>query len=206
VIGQRVAEAVELARTYRGYVWAHWFRQNLAQSWTVFAVLLGTGGLLSQSSGGGGLFTLSLPVSRNRLAGIRAATGLVELLILAFVPSLLLPFASPAIGQSYGLGDALVHSACIFIAGSVFFSLAVLLSTIFTDVWRPLLIALCLAMLLGMMEQFAHMPASFSLIQVMTGDGWFHGNGLPWLGLLLSAALSAALLAAANRNIVRQDF
>ena len=51
--------------------------------WTLFAVLLGTGGLLSQASGGGALFTLSLPVSRNRLLGVRAATGLAELLVLA---------------------------------------------------------------------------------------------------------------------------
>ena len=80
-------------------------------------VLLGTGGLLSQASGGGALFTLSLPVSRNRLLGVRAATGLAELLVLAFVPSLLLPVLSPAIGQTYGIGDALVHAACMFIGG-----------------------------------------------------------------------------------------
>jgi hypothetical protein len=205
-IGRRVAEAAELARTYRGYVFAHWFRQNLAQSWTIFAVLLGTGGLLSQSSGGGGLFTLSLPVSRNRLLGIRAATGLVELLILAFIPSLVLPVLSPAIGQSYSVGDVLVHGTCLFIAGAVFYSFAFLLSTIFSDVWRPLLIALCLAMALAMVEQFGHLPARISLIQIMTAEVWFRGNGLPWLGLLLSAALSAVLLFAANRNLVRQDF
>jgi len=98
-IGRRIRESAELSREYRGYVWSQWFRQNMAQSWTIFAVLLGTGGLLSQAAGGGALFTLSLPVSRKRLAGIRAATGLGELLLLAFVPSILLPLLSPAIGQ-----------------------------------------------------------------------------------------------------------
>ena len=87
-LGRRIAEAVELSRSYRGYVWSQWFRQNMPQMWTLFAVLLGTGGLLSQASGGGALFTLSLPVSRNRLLGVRAATGLAELLVLALVPSL----------------------------------------------------------------------------------------------------------------------
>src|SRR5438876_4798458 len=57
-LGRRVNEAVQLAREYRGYVWSQWFRQNLTQMWAIFAVLLGTGGLLSQSSGGGALFTL----------------------------------------------------------------------------------------------------------------------------------------------------
>lgn len=205
-IGRRIAEAADLARTYRGYMWAQWFRQNLQQSWTLFAVLLGTGGLLSQSSGGGGLYTLSLPLSRNRLVGVRAATGLAELLVLAFVPSILIPLLSPAIGQSYGAGDALVHAGCLFVAGSVFFSLAFLLSTMFTDVWRPLLIVIFGATLLGILEQFLQFPAALSLFRVMSAEVYFRGSGLPWLGLLTTAALSAASLYAATRNIARQDF
>src|ERR1700730_10365522 len=116
-LGRRVAESAELARDYRGSVWSQWFGQELTQEWTLCAALVGTGGLLAQSSGGGALFTLSMPVSRNRLVGVRAATGLGELLALAFVPSLLLPVFSPAVGQTYGLGPTLVHSACMFVAG-----------------------------------------------------------------------------------------
>jgi hypothetical protein len=51
-IGRRIREAAELSREYRGYVWSQWFRQNLAQTWTLFAALLGTGGLSAQTSGG----------------------------------------------------------------------------------------------------------------------------------------------------------
>src|SRR4030095_8244038 len=87
-IGRRVMEQDELVRTSRGYVWSPWFRQNGPQRWILFAALRGTGGLLSQPSGGGTLFTLSLPVTRNRLLGVRAATGLVELVALAMIPSL----------------------------------------------------------------------------------------------------------------------
>ena len=151
-------------------------------------------------------FTLSLPASRNRLVGVRAATGLAELLVLAVVPSLLLPILSPAIGQTYGLGDALVHSACLFIAGAVFFSLAFLLSTVFGDVWRPLLIVLCLAMVLAIFEQFFRDLSRYSLFRVMSAEIYFRGGGLPWLGLLASAAVSGVMLYAAARNIARQDF
>src|SRR5258706_3186304 len=108
-LGRRLAEAIELSRNFRSYVWSQWYRQNLLQMWALFAVLLGTGGLLSQASGGGALFTLSLPATRARLLGVRAATGLAELLLLAFVPSLLLPLLAPGIGESYAFGDALVH-------------------------------------------------------------------------------------------------
>lgn len=205
-IGRRVMEAMELARSYRGYVWSQWFRQNLIQTWTLFAVLLGTGGLLSQASGGGALFTLSLPATRSRLLGVRAATGLAELLALAFLPTLLLTVLSPAVAQRYGIGDALIHSACLFIAGAVFFSLAFLLSTVFSDVWRPSLIALCAAMALGLFEELFRDLSPYGLFRVMSAEVYFRGGGLPWLGLLASAAVSVAMLYAATRNIARQDF
>jgi hypothetical protein len=205
-IGRRIREAVELQRDYRGYVWSQWFRQNLMQMWTLFAVLLGTGGLLSQTSGGAALFTLSLPASRNRLLGVRAATGFAELLVLAFVPSLLIPLLSPAVGQSYGIGDVFVHGACLFIAGAAFFSLAFLLSTVFSDLWRPLLIAGSVAVVLALCETVVRDLSRYGIFRVMSAEVYFRGGGLPWPGLLASAAVSVAMLYAATRNIARQDF
>jgi hypothetical protein len=205
-IGRQVTEAIELARTYRGYVWSHWYRQNMLQMWGLFAVLLGSGGLLSQASGGGTLFTLSLPATRNRLLGVRAATGLSELLVLAFVPSLLLPMLSSAIGQTYGIGDAVIHGACLFIAGTVFFSLAFLLSTVFSGVWPPMLIVLGVATVLGLFDLAFRDLSRFSLFQIMSAESYFRGGRLPWLGLLASAAASAAMLYGAVINIARQDF
>jgi ABC-type transport system involved in multi-copper enzyme maturation permease subunit len=206
VIGRQISEQVELARSYRGYVWSQWYRQNLAQLWTFFAVLLASGSVLSQASGGGTLFTLSLPASRNRLVGVRAVTGLAELLALAFVPSFLIPLLSPAVGQSYSVGDVLVHATCLFIAGAAFFSLAFLLSTVFSDLWRPLMIGCSIAVVLSLCGQMFPDFSRYSILSVMNGEVYFRGGGLPWLGLLASAALSAAMLYAATRNIARQDF
>jgi hypothetical protein len=205
-IGQRVTESIELARDYRGYVWSQWFLKNMPQMWALFAVLLGTGGLLSQTSGGGTLFTLSLPASRNRLLGVRATTGLTELMVLAFVPSLLLPVLSTTIGQTYGIGDAVIHSACMFIGGGVFFSLAFLLSTVFSGVWRPLLIVLCVAVALALFEQVFRDLSRYSLFRVMSAEMYFRGGGLPWQGLLAGTAASAAMLYGAAINIARRDF
>jgi ABC-2 type transport system permease protein len=205
-IGRQVTEAIELARTYRGYVWSHWYHQNMLQMWGLFAVLLGSGGLLAQASGGGALFTLSLPATRNRLLGVRAATGLTELLVLALVPSLLLPLLSPAIGQTYGIGDAVIHGACLFIAGTVFFSLAFLLSTVFSGLWPPMLIVLCVATVLGLFDLAFRGLSPYSLFQIMSAESYFRGGRLPWLGLLVSAAASAAMLYGAVINLARQDF
>ena len=205
-IGRQVRESVALARDYRGYVWSQWFLKSMSQLWVLFAALLGTGGPLSQASGGGTLFTLSLPVSRNRLLAVRAATGLAELLVLALVPSLLLPALSPAVGHSYGIGEALIHGVCLFLAGSVFFSLAFLLSTVFSDVWRPWLVVLCAAIALSLLDQLSQGLSRYSVFRVMSAEVYFRSGRLPWVGLLASAAASVTVLAGAARNIARRDF
>jgi len=205
-LGRRVREAAELARDYRGYVWGQWFRQNLPQMGTLFAALLGTGGLVSESSGRGVLFTLSLPTSRTRLIGVRVAAGLAELFTVVFVPSLLIPLLSPAVGETYGVGDALIHSACLFIGGAVFFSLAFLFSTMFDDLWRPLLLALAAAGALWLFELALRDLVPYSIFRVMSAEVYFRTGQLPWLGLLACAAASAAMLYGAAINMARQDF
>ncbi len=203
-LGRKVAENAALFQDYRAYIWSQWFRQNMRQMWALFAVLLGTGGLLAQASRGGALFTLSLPASRRRLLGVRAATALAELAILAIVPPLLLPLLSPAVGQTYSVADALVYGACMFVAGSTLFSLTFLLSTVFGDLWRPPLIVLCFAVLMSLVRQVVRV--SSSLLDVMTAEAYFRGDGVPWLGLLLTMLVSMAMLYASTLNIARQDF
>jgi ABC-type transport system involved in multi-copper enzyme maturation permease subunit len=205
-LGRRIREGVELMHSYRGYVWSQWLRTNMTNMLTLFAVLLGTGGLLSQASRGGALFTLSLPVSRNRVLGVRAATGLAELLVLALGPVLLLTVLSPAVGETYGVGDALVHGACLFIAGAVVFSLTFLLSSVFSDLWRPALIGSGAAAVVGMCEPFVPTLSRYGLFGIMSGEIYFRDGRLPWLGLLASAAASAAMLYAATKSIARHDF
>jgi ABC-2 type transport system permease protein len=165
-IGRQISESAALFRDYRSYIWSQWYRQNMRQLWALFAVLLGTGGLLAQAASGGAIFTLSLPVSRGRLLGVRAAVALAELLILALVASLMIPLLSRAVGQTYSLTDAIVYGASMFIAGSVLFSLAFLLSTVFGDVWRPPLMTLCLAVLARLLEQVLGLER-VSLLAVM---------------------------------------
>ena len=206
LVGQRIKAIADLSRTYAGYIWAQWLRQNNVQMLSLFAAILGAGGLISRAAGGGALFTLSLPVSRDRLFGVRAATGLTELAVLAFVPSLLLPLLSPAVGQTFGFGAALAYSACAFVASTVLFSATCLLSTVFSDVWRPALIVCAVAVALGVLEPFFGTFSRYSLFGIMDGETYFRDGGLPWLGLLASAAASAAMLFAASRNLARQDF
>jgi hypothetical protein len=125
--------------------------------------------------------------------------------VLAILPSLAIPLLAPAIGKSYNAGDALVHALCFFIVASMFFCLALLLSTVFSDPWRPLLIALGLAILIGIADQFFQLPF-IGVFRVMSGESWFRDGRLPWLGLLGSVAASALIYYGALLNLTRRDF
>lgn len=204
LLGAAIKQGMEAQQTFRGFVWWKWYGQNLTFLVVIFGALLGAGSLFARS-GGAALFTLSLPVSRNRLIATRAAVGLAELLALAVVPSLALPLLAPAIGQSYSLVDVLAHGACLFVVGSVFFSLSALLSHEFSDGWRPVLGACVVAAAIGML-QYVPALAPYGMFRVMSGESYYRNAGLPWIGLLLNAGIAAALLRTAAVNLAHRDF
>jgi ABC-type transport system involved in multi-copper enzyme maturation permease subunit len=202
-IGQALREAVELQKNFRGFIWYQAFKQNLTQMGVFFGILLGCGGLISETSKGSALFTLSLPVTRRQIFSTRAVTGLAQLVAVALIPPLAISVLAPSIGQRFSIVDALAHGLCIFVVGSVFFSLASFLSTLFADVWRPLLISLgiaCLAVIAAVAAP------QFSIFSVMSGESYFRTGSLPWTGFLTSAVLATALLYSAAETLERRDF
>jgi hypothetical protein len=202
-LGRTILESVTAERTYRGYIWYQWFRNNLSQLGTLFAVLLGSGSLLSGSTGTGTLFTLSLPASRNGWLAARAAVGLVESVVLALIPSIEIVLLSPLVGERYAMSDAVVQALCLFVVGAVFFSLAFLLSTMFNDTWRPMLIAGGIAIVISVCESQLALNGPF---RVMSAASYFASGSVPWAGLFLSAAAAGALLYGAARNVAHHDF
>jgi ABC-type transport system involved in multi-copper enzyme maturation permease subunit len=166
-------------------------------------VLLGCGGLLSEARKGSALFTLSLPVTRRELLGTRSAVGLAQCLAIALIPPLVISLSAPVIGERFGVVDALAHGICLFFVAAVFYSLASFLSTLFGDIWRPLLIAVGIACLAALVQVIA---PGLGLFHVMSGNAYFRTGTLPWAGLLTSAVLAAALLYSAAETLERRDF
>jgi ABC-2 type transport system permease protein len=198
-----IREAIDLQRDFRGFVWYQAFRQNLTQMGVFFAVLLGCGGLLSESSKGSALFTLSLPVTRKQLLGARTGVGFAQLLAISIIPPVAISILAPTIGQRFSVIDAIAHGICIFVVATVFFSLASFLSTLFADIWRPMLIAIGIACAAAV-ASFA-IP-QFSIFSVMNGESYFRTGTLPWTGMLISAVLAMALLYSAAETLERRDF
>jgi len=198
-----IREAIEIQKEFRGFVWYRTFRDNLTLMGVFFAVLLGCGGLLHESSKGSALFTLSLPVTRKQLLGARMGTGLAQLFGVAMVPPLAIPLLAPSIGQQFSIVDALAHGLCLFVVAAVFFSLASFLSTLFADIWRPMLIAIGIACALAVVS-FAVPP--LNIFSVMSGESYFKTGSLPWAGFLTSAVIATALLYSAAETLERRDF
>jgi len=126
--------------------------------------------------------------------------------VLSLLPSLVIPVLSPAVGQTYSFVDAIAHSLCLFVAGSVFYSLAILLSTVFGDVWRPLLLACAVGFALALANLVSRDFSAINIFRVMAAESYFRTGQLPWAGLLVSVLLSAAMLQAAAVNFARKDF
>src|SRR6187402_1668384 len=176
-----IREAIELQKDFRGFIWYQAFRQNLTQMGVFFAVLLGCGGLLHESSKGSALFTLSLPVTRKQLLKVRTGTGLAQCFAISMLPPLVISILAPSIGERFSIVDALAHGVCIFFVGAVFFSLASFLSTMFGDIWRPMLIALGIACAVAILSIAVPQIGIFS---VMNGESYFRNGSMPWVGLL----------------------
>jgi ABC-type transport system involved in multi-copper enzyme maturation permease subunit len=198
-----IRDAIEVQKDFRGFVWYQAFRQNLTQMGVFFAVLLGCGGLLSESSKGSALFTLSLPVTRRHLLGARTGVGLAQLMAISIVPPLAISVLAPTVGQRFSVVDALAHGVCIFFVAAVFFSLASFLSTLFADIWRPLLIAIGIACAVALVSMFVPQLGIFS---VMSGESYFRTGSLPWMGFVTSAVIATALLYSAAETLERRDF
>ena len=203
VLAEYIRDAIEVQKSFRGFTWYQTFRDNLTSMGIFFAVLLGCGGLLSESKKGSALFTLALPVTRKQLLGARTATGLAQLFAIAMVPPLAIPILATSIGQQFSIIDALAHGLCLFVVGAMFFSLASFLSTIFADIWRPMLIAIVIACAVGI-ASFVVPP--LNIFSVMSGESYFRTGTLPWAGLLTSAVIATALLYSAAETLERRDF
>jgi hypothetical protein len=202
-LASTLREEIELQSTFRGYIWSQWFSQNFTTVLMILAAVLGSGSPFS-GAGRGLLFSLALPVSRERWIASRAATALAELFVLAMAPSIAIVAFAPAAGEQYALGEALVYGLCAFVGASVFASIATLLSTVFEDLWRPLLLTCCAAFAIAMVGYA--LPEGRGLFAAMAGGNYFFDGSLLWPELLVAVVAVLGFVYAAAVRVARRDF
>ena len=199
-------QALAMMSAFTGYIWSQWFGKNLLQIWAVFAILIGSGGLTTESTRGSLLFTLALPVSRRKLVTARTAMGFVQLSVLVFLPSILIPVMAPVIGERFSVKTTLVCSLIFTLSGTVFFSFSCLLSTFFSDLVKPIVIGLCVLFMSVIVTSLPLKINDYSVFKVMSGQSYYLKGEIPWIGLLICIGLSIAMFFFAFRNIEHRDF
>jgi hypothetical protein len=201
-----------LLNSYQGYMWYNWFKLLLLMVWPTFAVAMGATLVatscpwMAGAPGAAGLFTCSLPVSRRRVLLTHAALVAVEMMLVALVPSLMFPIAFRLIGADVAFGSAVVHALLLTLGGMVFISLTFLLTAVFNNQLKAVVIGIVIAFaLLSPIRPLEEFPW-WNVYHVMSGETYFRYGQIPWPGLLASLAVSALMMFATVRIYERRDF
>ena len=194
--------------------------QRLAILYLVVLVpLLSMGGLLREGGHGTARLSLSIPVSRLRQLGVRAAVGVMEMALLATLPAVLVPAFLPFVHGAHPLPVALHFILLWIVCGAPVLALGFLCSTILTGEYTPLIASVMAALSYVYFTTppfFRPYGPKFSLFRIMMGmnveDLPFDKrlNGLPepfpWITLLAIAVVALALFAASVQATTQRDF
>jgi hypothetical protein len=196
--------------SYQGHAWFLWFKLLFNFIWADFAVALGAVCLMgacpwTSYQKAAGLFTFSLPVSRRKVLLAPAAVGFVELFLIAFIPSLLLPFIALFHGRRFSLGDALIYALLLIFGGAVFFCFAFLLTVIFSNYVMSFVLMEIIIFALYLPFLSSAPRPWWNILGMMSGESYFFHGQIPWLGLFISLILSAVFLFTAVRIYERRD-
>jgi ABC-2 type transport system permease protein len=201
--------------TYVEYIWELVYKGYLRELFVLLALLLGVGGLLRERDFGTASFTLALPVSRLRLVSARAAVGLLQVAALSLLPALLIPTLSPLAGQLYPWSQALQFAAFWAAAGSLFFMIGFLASSLLGGEYTAPVVAFLGLLVYSVIADLPFFERhSLDVHDIMSGTGmrYFQPNGslligpLPWKTLAVILWIAFSLVALAGQITRRQEF
>jgi ABC-2 type transport system permease protein len=184
--------------TYSGYIWTILFDFYLQGFWIACAFIFGLGGIGRERATGVATFTLSLPVTRNRLVLTRAAVATVEASVTALLPCLLIPLCSAMTGYRYPLAQSFAFGVLLAVGGLVFVCLSLLLSSLFDGEYTAFVFGIC-AIAIVFFAFKARSIHRWSIFDVMSGARHIDPSthllkSLPWTGLSISLLISFLLL------------
>lgn len=202
--------------SYTHYLWSAIYDSLMRALFVLLAAVLGAGGLLQERAQSTAAFTLALPVSRARVTMLRAAMGYAGVLLMSVMPALVLPLASPLVGQHYDFAEAMRFFVLYACAGAVIYSFTFLLSHVMPGEYSAILLAVPgVGAYATVIEVLGHdRTSSLNFLKVMSGSDmpWFDEKsglfigGLPWLALVVMLLIAAALVYIAARRMDRREF
>jgi ABC-2 type transport system permease protein len=203
-----VTSPVNLAYYHSGL---HNVTSQLTIFWLLAVNLTTMGGLLREKAVGAASFTLALPFSRARMAGVRMAAGLVEAMLLVAVPWAAI-FATGAIfGKTHSAEQALLHLGYMTSGGVVYYAIALFSSCVVEGEYTGLVISFGIVIVAASMldgpSLRAYNPGGF-----MTGGNSYNvRQGLlvgpiPWEHAAAYVLLAACLALISVKAIQAREF
>jgi len=207
IVSEESQRLLPLLNTYRGLVWALWFKLWLNFVLPVSALFSGLGFPLGSGATSGRLFTLSLPVSRRNAVFSHAAVCGGELTLLSLLASLPIPMIARLQGQWFSLKDAIIFALLAALGALTFSFFALLLSVTFENNLMITLIALIpLVILVLPLRWLYDLHPRWHISRLIAGEDYFTYGQIPWLGLLISLLVSITLLLISVQTLERRDF
>jgi len=194
------------------YLWETVYQGSLLATWIAFVVLLGLGGLRREHSTGTSAFTLSLPARRSKCLQAQAVVALVEALVMAFLPALLVPALSGLIRQTFAIDQAICYAVLLVGAGLVFYGWTVLLSHLTPGRLTALTIAASSIGAFFVLVKKIRALDYFDIFDTMCGENMLdkhtfllHGP-IPWTRLGVTLTVMLGLVGLSMILVERRDF
>lgn len=185
-------------------------QQYVVIMWIMSVVLLGMGGLVREKATGTSSLTLSLPVSRAHLLGVRIAIGVLEAIMLGIVPWATIFLVSSAAGMPVQLRQVGFYVLLLVGGGLVYFAMAVLVSSLVEGEYTAPAVAFGLVFLATIL--FDVWLRDFNLWRLVTGDFYIDPNTyllprlFPWKGTVASLTVAALMFIASVKVLQEREF
>ena len=185
-------------------------QQYVVIIWVLAVVLLGMGGIVREKSTGASSLTLSLPVSRARLLGVRVGVGVLEAIVLGVVPWSAIFAVSSLARMPIMISQVEFYVMLLIGGGLTYFAMAVLVSSLVEGEYTAPAVAFGVVLLSAII--FDSWLRPFNLWRLVTGDfsidrsTYLLSRHLPWLGILASLSVGVLMLLASTIVVYRREF
>jgi len=185
-------------------------QQFIVTMWILAVVLLGMGGIVRERAIGTSSLTLSLPVSRARLLGIRVGVGVLEAIALAVVPWATVFLVSSLARMPILISQVGFYVLLLIAGGSAYFAMAILVSSLVESEYTAPAVAFGLMLLTAIVFDAWLRP--FNLWRLLTGDFYIDRHTyliswpFPWRGVLASMSAAALMLSTSISVIQKREF
>jgi|SRR5215831_610212 len=188
------------------------FVQFLGFYWMNTTLLLAGSGIRTQPSirsqkglHGSTFFTLSLPVSRVRLFGIRAWIGLLETAVVFVVAPLGTCVIFPTLRTYATNADLFKYWVTVIVCASMFYFFGVLLSVVLEDQLQ-MGAGMCGILALWGLLSWKHIPPRFNVFRAMGSDSPLFAHVFPWTTMSLAVCLTAVLFLVSMKFIQAHEY